>query len=138
MARVSPFLREFVRQRANDTCEYCRMPQVFYRFPFQPDHIIADAHDGGTTASNLCWRCFHCNLHKGTNLSGIDSKTEKKAWLYNPRRMKWSRHFRWNGPVLIGRTPVGRATIEVLRMNDEDYVQTRPALIGEGVFPPEL
>jgi len=49
--------------------------------------------------------------------------------------MKWSRHFRWDGPILIGRTSVGRSTIEVLRINDEDYVQTRAALIDEGVFP---
>jgi len=136
MARVSPSLRDLVRQRANGTCEYCQMPQAFYRSSFQPDHIIADTHGGPTTASNLCWTCFHCNLHKGTNLSGIDSKTGKKAWLFNPRRMKWSRHFRWEGPVLVGRTPAGRATIEVRRINDEDYVQTRAALIAEGVFPP--
>jgi hypothetical protein len=64
------------------------MPHAFYRSSFQPDHIIADAHGGPTVASNLCWTCFHCNLHKGTNLSGIDAKTGKKTWLFNPRRMK--------------------------------------------------
>lgn len=136
MARVPSSLRDVVRRRANDTCEYCQMPHAFYRSPFQPDHIIADTHGGPMAASNLCWSCFHCNLHKGTNLSGIDPKTGKKTWLFNPRRMKWSRHFRWDGPILVGRTPVGRATIEVLKINDEDYVQTRAALIAEGVFPP--
>ena len=50
--------------------------------------------------------------------------------------MKWSRHFRWDGPILVGRTAVGRTTIEVLKINDEAYVQTRAALITEGVFPP--
>jgi len=136
MARVPSSLRDEVRHRANDRCEYCQMPQTFYRSSFQPDHIIAEMHGGQTTASNLCWTCFHCNLHKGPNLSGIDPKNRKKAWLFNPRRMKWSRHFRWDGPILVGRTPVGRATIVVLSINDEDYVQTRAALISEGVFPP--
>jgi hypothetical protein len=136
MVRVPSSLRDSVRHRANDTCEYCQMPQALYRSSFQPDHIIAETHGGSTTAGNLCWTCFHCNLHKGTNLSGIDPKTGKRAWLLNPRRMKWSRHFRWDGPILAGRTSVGRATIEVLKINDEDYVQTRAALMSEGLFPP--
>jgi hypothetical protein len=112
------------------------MPQACYRSVFQPDHIIAEKHGGPTVAGNLCWTCFHCNLHKGTNLSGIDPRTRKKAWLFNPRRMKWSRHFRWDGAILVGKTPEGRATIEVLQINSEDYVQARTALIAEGVFPP--
>jgi hypothetical protein len=112
------------------------MPHAFYRSSFQPDHIIAETHGGPTVASNLCWTCFHCNLHKGANLSGIHPKTGEKTWLFNPRRMKWSRHFRWDGPVLVGRTSVGRVTIEVLKINSDEYVQTRSALMAEGVFPP--
>ncbi len=135
MPRVSVPLRRQIRDRAGDKCEYCQMPQEYYRSPFQPDHIIAEVHGGPTEASNLAWACFHCNLQKGTNLGGIDSKTGKKAWLFNPRRMKWERHFRWVGPILHGRTPIGRATVAVLKINDADYVQTRAALIEENVFP---
>lgn len=135
MPRVTTSLRDFVRRRAHDTCEYCRMQQQYYRSVFQPDHIIAKSHRGPTAAHDMCWACFHCNLQKGTNLGGIDPKTGKRAWLYHPRRMKWARHFRWDGPYLVGRTPEGRATIEVLKINDEDYVQARAALIAEGVFP---
>jgi hypothetical protein len=112
------------------------MPQSAYRSPFQPDHIISESHGGLTTPDNLCWACFHCNLHKGTNLSGIDPKSARKSWLFNPRRMIWSRHFRWTGPILVGRTPIGRATIAVLRINADEYVQTRVSLIAEGLFPP--
>jgi hypothetical protein len=136
MARVPSALREFVRRRARDICEYCQMPHEFYRSSFQPDHIIAESHHGPTVARNLCWACFHCNLHKRTNLAGIDPKTGNRTWLFNPRRMKWTRHFRWDGLLLVGRTSVGRATIEVLKINDDDYVETRDALIAEGVFPP--
>jgi len=60
----------------------------------------------------------------------------RRAWLFNPRRQKWSRHFGWHGPILIGRTTVGRATIAVLSINLPHRVAQRAALIAEGVFPP--
>jgi len=39
--------------------------------------------------------------------------------------------------VLIGRTPVGRVTVALLRINDPFRVELREGLIAEGVFPPE-
>jgi hypothetical protein len=129
-------LADFVRERANDCCEYCRLPQAFCPDRFQFDHIIAEQHGGQTRASNLALACLADNNHKGPNLAGIDPKTGKRVWLFNPRRQKWLRHFRWRGPVLIGRTPVGRATIAVLAINLPHRVAQRAALITEGVFPP--
>ena len=35
-------------------------------------------------------------------LAGIDPSTQKRTWLFHPRRHKWSRHFRWDGALLIG------------------------------------
>lgn len=32
-------MQEFVRQRANDSCEYCQLPQKYYREIFQIDHF---------------------------------------------------------------------------------------------------
>jgi hypothetical protein len=87
-------------------------------------------------ASNLALACLADNNHKGPNLGGIDPRTGKRTWLFNPRRHKWARHFRWRGPLLVGRTPVGRATIEVLAMNLPHRVAQRAALIAEAVFPP--
>jgi len=129
-------LADYVRDRANDCCEYCQLPQAWSSTRFQFDHIIAEQHGGKTTASNLALTCLADNNHKGPNLAGIDPKTNKRTWLFNPRRQKWSRHFRWQGPVLHGRTPVGRATIAVLAINQSHRVAQRAALIGEGVFPP--
>jgi hypothetical protein len=80
--------------------------------------------------------CSFCNLHKGPNLTGIDPRTRKIARLFHPRRMKWARHFRWEGPRLVGRTPIGRATIAVLDMNHEERVELRQSLVEEGSFPP--
>jgi hypothetical protein len=112
------------------------MPQRLYGSPFHTDHIVALKHHGLTEAQNLAWACFHCNLAKSCNLAGVDVRTGRKVFLFNPRRHRWNRHFRWDGPVLVGRTPIGRATVEVLNINDILYVQTREALIGEGLFPP--
>jgi hypothetical protein len=107
-------LEELVRQRARHCGEYCRLPARYSSTPFQFDHVIAEQHGGRTVASNLAFACLACNNHEGPNLGGIDPRTGKRGWLFNPRRHKWSRHFRWNGPILEGRTPIGRATIAVL------------------------
>jgi hypothetical protein len=131
-------LAEFVRQRAGNCCEYCQLPQAYSSTRFQIDHVIAVQHRGRTVASNLALTCLSDNNHKGPNLAGIDPRSGKRVWLFNPRRQKWSRHFRWEGPVLVGRTPVGRATIAVLAINLPYRVAQRTALIGEGVFPPVM
>src|ERR1700756_1631056 len=107
-------LADLVRRRADNCCEYCRVSQAYDRLSFEIDHVIALKHRGPTRASNLCLACFACNNHKGTNISGIDPRTKKIVPLFNPRRHKWRRHFRWYGPVLVGLTPTGRATVIVL------------------------
>jgi hypothetical protein len=127
-----------VRRRADNVCEYCRMPQAYYpTVPFPIDHIIARQHGGPTTLGNLALSCFHDNSHKGPNITGIDPVTRKITKLFNPRRHNWNRHFRWNGPFLIGRTAIGRTTVAVLAMNHPDVVRVRRSLIDEGLFPPE-
>jgi len=129
-------LERRVRQRARDTCEYCKMPQSAYRFRFPIDHVIPRQHGGVTRASNLALACPRCNAHKGPNLAGIDPATGELVRLFNPRRDGWADHFRWRGPRLIGRTAIARATIRVLTINHPDPVRIRMALIKEGNFPP--
>jgi HNH endonuclease len=128
-------MAKFVRDRAGNCCEYCRLPQTYSSTPFQIDHIIAEQHEGQTEPANLAFACLADNNHKGPNLAGIDPKTGKKARLFNPRRHKWSRHFRWRGPLLAGRTAIGRATIAVLAINLPHRVAQRAALMAEGVWP---
>ncbi len=113
------------------------MPAAFYpTVSFPIDHIIARQHGGLTLLGNLAMSCLHCNSHKGPNIAGVDPLTRKLTKLFNPRRHRWERHFRWDGPYLLGRTAVGRATIVVLAMNHPDLLEVREALIDEGVFPP--
>ena len=135
---MDPALAEFVRERASDCCEYCQLPQAYSSTRLQIDHVVAEQHRGRTVASNLALACLADNNHKGPNLAGIDPRSGRRVWLFTPRRHKWSRHFRWEGPVLVGRTPIGRATIAVLAINLPHRVAQRAALIAEGVFPPSL
>jgi hypothetical protein len=129
-------LVRLVRKRARFCCEYCGLPERFSSIAFEIDHVVARQHHGETAANNLALACFADNHHKGPNLAGIDPKTGKKTWLFNPRRHHWHRHFRWAGPLLIGRTAVGRATIALLQINASHRIAQRAALIAEGVFPP--
>jgi hypothetical protein len=128
-------LAQLVRLRAQGLCEYCRISEIYDRPGFEIEHIIARQHGGPSTAGNLAWACFSCNKRKGPNLSGIDGVTGTVVSLFHPRRNKWSRHFRWQGALLVGRTPIGRATIAVLAINLPLRVRLRQELIDEGVFP---
>jgi hypothetical protein len=126
-----------VRDRAARICEYCRLPQRLHPGPFEIDHVIAKKHAGPTILGNLAFACLHCNKHKGSDLAGIDCETSrtKLVRLFNPRRHKWERHFRWDGPNLVGRTAIGRVTLYVLEMNAPGRITLREQLIAEGVFP---
>ncbi|MCH7988255.1 MAG: HNH endonuclease [Planctomycetes bacterium] len=129
-------LRDQIQERADNRCEYCRIPQVadpFYTFPV--DHIIARQHRGTTTLDNLALSCYRCNMHKGPNIASLDPDTSEMVPLFHPRRDTWSEHFEWNEGILVGRTPIGRATVELLAINHPDHVLLREALIDEGVFP---
>ena len=129
-------LEDLVWERAHSRCEYCQMPQEYDGFTNEIDHVIAKKHGGPTVAGNLALACFPCNNHKGPSIAGLDPVTKKLTPLFNPRRHKWDRHFRWDGPVLVGRTAVGRATVVTLGANLDHRVELRSYLIHEGGFPP--
>jgi 5-methylcytosine-specific restriction endonuclease McrA len=64
-------LRLAIRQRAQDRCEYCLVPEPEFFFSHEPDHIIAAQHGGRTVVENLALACVRCNRRKGTNLSSV-------------------------------------------------------------------
>src|SRR5437763_1342806 len=125
-----------VWQRALSRCEYCQLPQACSYFSFEIDHIIPKKHGGQTVPENLCLACFYCNSFKGDNISGLNSRTGKLVHLFNPRRHHWKRCFRWDGPLLVGKTPIGRVTVSVLCINNPQAMALRQSLIDEGGFPP--
>jgi hypothetical protein len=129
--------RQFVRRRAEDRCEYCRLPQAGHEERFSVDHIRPVKHGGDNSASNLAFACLRCNLFKGTNLSGIDPQDGQITSLFDPRRQLWRDHFRWNGSLIVGRTPEGRVTVSVMEMNAPERVRLRESLLAEGRLPLE-
>jgi hypothetical protein len=111
------------------------MPQQFDEIAFEIDHIIARKHGGQTLPSNLALSCFFCNSFKGSDIAGLDPRTRRLTALFSPRRNTWRRHFHWQGPRLVGRTPVGRVSVALLNMNDPFRIALRETLMAEGVFP---
>jgi hypothetical protein len=124
---------QLVWSRAAARCEYCLMPQEVDDLPLQIEHIIAHKHGGGDEASNLALACAACNNHKGPNIAGLDPVTGLLTPLFHPRNERWHDHFAWKGAELIGRTPVGRATVSVLAINLGYRLTLRQALAEEGV-----
>ena len=127
-------LQQLVWQRAAQRCEYCQVPADVALLPFQIDHIIAEKHGGLSIAENLALSCERCNSHKGPNIAGY--LEGQHVPLFNPRKDRWADHFVWDGVVLVGKTPVGKVTIEVLAINLPYRIALRAALMEEGIFPP--
>jgi hypothetical protein len=127
--------RQFVRTRAAERCEYCRLPQAAVPLlTFHVEHIIPRQHGGSDDAANLALACPWCNRGKGPNLSGRDEETQTIVPLFNPRTQSWTEHFAYRGPIIVGQTPLGRATVRVLAMNRADALQMRAWLLREGVL----
>lgn len=124
--------RNLVRQRAHGCCEYCQLDQKHINLPHQIDHVRATKHHGADTMENTCWACARCNGAKGANVAGFDPESGALVPLFNPRLDGWNEHFHWQGALLLGKTAIGRATIDVLRINDADCVERREELMGSG------
>jgi hypothetical protein len=118
--------RQHVRQRARFCCEYCQLSELDSPVvKLQVEHIVPRKHGGTDDFDNLALACIDCNLHKGSNLTGIDPETGQIVKLFDPRTQLWAEHFRWEGYVLAGITPSGRTTVRVLDINAEDRVSLR-------------
>jgi hypothetical protein len=126
-------VRDFVRRRANQRCEYCHLPQAAVPFAaFHIEHVVARQHGGDDDPANLALACDRCNLHKGPNLAGIDPATGEVTILFRPRRDSWNDHFRRVDAEIVGRTPSGRATVQLLQMNSTRRLQLRAKLLALG------
>jgi hypothetical protein len=134
---IDSIIRQRVLRRAGHRCEYCRLHEDDDPlFTFHVEHIVAKQHGGTDAPNNLALACHQDNLRKGPNLSGIDPVSKGIVRLFNPRRHKWARHFRWDGATLVGRTAIGRATVAVLGMNLSHRIVLRQELMAAGRLPP--
>ena len=119
-------VRQAVRERSSNACEYCGLLQEDSLLAaLHVEHIIPKKHGGVDDLENLALACVDCNLHKGSNLSGIDPVTGDIVTLFHPRLQVWVEHFEWRGITIVGKTAVGRTTVRVLEMNSEDQLSLR-------------
>lgn len=133
---ISSDQRRRVRERAGNCCEYCRLTQSGRLAQFHVDHVVALKHGGGGTEDNLCLACPKCNGYKGSNVAGLDPQTGIASRLYDPRQQRWDEHFRISADATVtGRTPEGRTTVAVLRLNDEERVHHRLSELLLGDYP---
>ncbi len=137
-SRVTAQQKKVVAERANGCCEYCRSQVRFAIQPFSIEHIIPRSAGGETVLDNLALSCQGCNNHKYNKIEGRDPVSGELVPLYHPRKQRGSEHFAWNGEFtrIIGLTPTGRSTVEVLQLNREGVVNLRRVLYAMGEHPP--
>ncbi|MBI3797308.1 MAG: HNH endonuclease [Deltaproteobacteria bacterium] len=135
--RPSRKLSRLIADRAQWRCEYCRSPAAFSTQPFEVDHIIPRSKNGLTVPENLAFSCG-CNSYKGDKTHVRDPQTGYVVSLFHPRRQRWSRHFTWSEEFLliVGRTAIGRATVEALHLNRPELLNLRRILRTAGGHPP--
>ena len=133
-------LKQAVRARAKNCCEYCHSQEKFATQSFSIEHIYPLSKGGKTTLDNLALACQGCNNHKYNKTEGTDPVTGKIVSLYHPRRENWQDNFRWNDDysLIIGLTTKGRVTVEALRLNREGLINLRRILYAMGEHPPNL
>jgi hypothetical protein len=126
---VPTVLRQMVRERASERCEYCLYPEETAFLAFEVEHIIAEKHGGATTVDNLALACPYCNRFKGTDLGSLDPETGQLTPFFDPRTQRWADHFRLDGARIVPLTPEGRVTVAILQLNHPDRILERQYLI---------
>lgn len=92
---ITSQVRAQIRERAQNACEYCHLDQDDSPLAtLHIEHIIPKIHGGSDDVDNLALACIDCNLHKGTNLTGIDPESNALTELFHPRRPTMERAFR--------------------------------------------
>jgi HNH endonuclease len=112
-------------------------PEIITGGPFEVDHIVPQASAGGDEPDNLALCCKSCNIRKSDHSFGIDPERRKETPLFNPCQHAWSEHFHFSAGSfqLLGKTPVGRATIAKLRMNTSYQIEARKYWMEAGLYP---
>jgi hypothetical protein len=113
-------VKQRVRDAARDRCAYCLAPQRMVMAHLEVEHVIPRSKGGSDDESNLSLACPFCNEYKGSQIEAVDPDTGETVQLFNPRKLHWLEHFAWEDgfTVVVGISPVGRATVIALRINN--------------------
>jgi len=128
---------EYVAERAKFRGEYCHAPAVLFNFQFEIEHIVPTSHGGDNEPANLALSCRACNVFKGPALFGVDPETQATVELFHPRIHQWAEHFEHEPETdeIVGMTPIGRATVQMLRFNRPNQIHARREWKKLGEFP---
>ena len=125
-----------VAARAHHRCEYCRAPEAAFNLAFEVEHILPLSKGGADRLGNLALACRSRNLYKAAKLTCLDPVTNEQVTLFHPRRDTHAEHFEVNSNLeFVGRTSVGRATLECLAINSARQIRVRQAWQQLGLFP---
>jgi HNH endonuclease len=138
--RVPKSIRKAVIERAKDCCEYRVGQQAYSMDTFSIEHTFPRSKGGTNDFNNLALSCQGCNTCKHTYIDAIDPETNQTVPLYNPRKNKWEEHFSWSEDytLILGLTPTGRATIDLLQLNRLGNQNLRQVLYLTGYHPPKF
>jgi hypothetical protein len=138
-ATIPTRLRRRIAAQAGHRCGYRRTSERLTGIRLTVDHIVPLAAGGATEEHNLWLACRACNEFKGTRTRAQDPDTGDAVELFNPRQQVWREHFAWSedGTLIVGLTPVGRATVAALRLNRDLVVYARRRWVKVGWRPPE-
>jgi hypothetical protein len=76
-------------------------------------------------------------LHKADRISASTGSSGEAVALFNPRLHDWAQHFEWDDYTLVGKSEIGRATIQTFDLNHERRIRIRQAEQLFGLFPPD-
>ena len=127
---ISETLRTLVAKNAQFRCEYCLIFERHSIFPFHIEHIISLKHGGSSEIENLAFSCPDCNYNKGTDIATFVDESDKLSVFFHPRKDKWVDHFEIKADgIIISKTDIGTATLNILGLNLFTSVEQRRILI---------
>jgi HNH endonuclease len=139
---VSSYIPESLKNQIEVTdkrrCCYCLTSEANSGIPMTFDHILPRSKGGATTFENLCFACRTCNEFKSDLTAAVDALTGEIVTLFNPRTQQWTDHFTWSqdSTRVEGLTPIGRATVAALRMNNPIVFAARDRWVISGWHSP--
>jgi hypothetical protein len=85
---------------------------------------------------NLALACRSCNVFKSDCVSTSCGASQAEVRLFHPRADDWYAHFdvKESGE-LVGKSEIGQATVDQLRMNSPAQMAARRLWIQLGLFP---
>jgi len=143
---MTSYIPDAVRHRVieafGNRCSYCLAAQRYVLSKLEIERIIPVTQDGSNDDVNLCLACRLCNLYISDQIEAVDPVTKVIVALFNPHtdlERSLPMGYGWwgtDGAIIIGVSPIGRATVEALRLNNEIAVEVRRNWALVGWHPP--